>query len=475
VRPRSLFLAIGAALGLGAFGVGLIRSQDQSRFPHLQHADLFPVCTSCHLGMIEAGQPIWPDSEVCTACHDGTIRPRVDWRPRAGPRPSNLRFDHLTHFALGNQCSQCHNQPGATEMAVLPARPGPCLECHAGGAPHLEAPSAACATCHLPLVEARALSRERVAGFPKPPSHEQPEFALAGHGKAAQLPSEGGRFTVAASCATCHARDFCITCHVNAPEISAIQALGADERSLALAGKLPVPVTHQGADWLLKHARQARPSTASCAACHTRESCLTCHVGSQPAALRRLPSAGPGRGPGAQTARTAPASHTAEFANRHGPDATARPASCETCHVRLDCLGCHRPASGRGSGFHPEGFLTRHAASAYARDRNCSDCHNPAQFCQSCHQQAGLTAAGRLGAAGYHDGNRAFLIGHGQAARQQLESCASCHAERDCTACHSAIGGGFRFSPHGPGFDPDRMRRKNPSLCIACHGLGVPR
>jgi hypothetical protein len=143
--------------------------------------------------------------------------------------------------------------------------------------------------------------------------------------------------------------------------------------------------------------------------------------------------------------------------------------------VRQDCLECHRPDAGRGAGFHPEGFLTRHPSSAYARDRNCSDCHNPAQFCQTCHRQSGLTAAGRLGPAGYHDGKRAFLLGHGQAARQQLESCASCHAERDCTACHSAVGGAFRFNPHGPGFDPDRMRQKNPSVCVACHGTTVPR
>ncbi|MBK5298822.1 MAG: hypothetical protein JJE40_16840 [Vicinamibacteria bacterium] len=142
--------------------------------------------------------------------------------------------------------------------------------------------------------------------------------------------------------------------------------------------------------------------------------------------------------------------------------------------MRSTCLECHRPDGARQSRYHPQNFLTRHPSSAYARQANCSDCHNPAQFCQSCHQQAGLVATSRIGVKGYHDAFRGFSLGHGQAARQSLESCASCHAERDCTACHSAVGGGFRFNPHGPGFNAVRARSKNPSVCIACHGQVIP-
>jgi hypothetical protein len=129
----------------------------------------------------------------------------------------------------------------------------------------------------------------------------------------------------------------------------------------------------------------------------------------------------------------------------------------------------------RQAGYHPAQFLTRHPSSAYAREANCSDCHNAAQFCQSCHQQSGLVATSKLGKTGYHDVFRNFSLGHGQAARQSLESCVACHAERDCTTCHSAVNGGFRFSPHGPGFNADRMRSKNASLCTACHGNSIPK
>jgi hypothetical protein len=97
------------------------------------------------------------------------------------------------------------------------------------------------------------------------------------------------------------------------------------------------------------------------------------------------------------------------------------------------------------------------------------------EFCQTCHAQSGLSARRTLvGPAGYHDGNRQFFLGHGQAARQALESCVSCHVERDCLTCHSVVRG-RGFSPHGPGFDPERMLRKNPQLCIACHGTSIPR
>ena len=65
-------------------------------------------------------------------------------------------------------------------------------------------------------------------------------------------------------------------------------------------------------------------------------------------------------------------------------------------------------------------------------------------------------------------------LGHGQAARQSLESCVSCHAERDCLACHSATRG-RRINPHGPDFNAERLRESAPSMCVACHGTSVPK
>jgi hypothetical protein len=137
-------------------------------------------------------------------------------------------------------------------------------------------------------------------------------------------------------------------------------------------------------------------------------------------------------------------------------------------------LSCHRPNPADASpGYHPAGFLTTHPSAAYSRESSCADCHNPAQFCASCHVSAGLRSSNGLRGRGYHDAKRQFLLNHGQAARQELESCVTCHSDRDCLVCHSAQGG-RRFNPHGPGFDPQTLRRKSPSMCSTCHGSAIP-
>ncbi|HUH12594.1 MAG TPA: hypothetical protein VMK65_05770, partial [Longimicrobiales bacterium] len=97
----------------------------------------------------------------------------------------------------------------------------------------------------------------------------------------------------------------------------------------------------------------------------------------------------------------------------------------------------------------------------------CSNCHDTQAFCRACHTQAGMTSTGRLG-SGFHDAEPLWLLRHGQGARQGLESCASCHAQRDCMQCHSELGA-FRISPHGKDFDPERFRGRNQQICFACH------
>jgi hypothetical protein len=457
----------------------------QSAFPHDEHATMFPLCTTCHVGAVEEGAPMWPEPASCASCHDGVVADTVAWQPRTGPRATNVVFAHVTHSrevteenpadsTLARNCSACHVREGTPRMAVRHAVVGQCIDCHGFQQPHVDVPSEACATCHVRLTDAPGLTREDVADFPEPQSHDDPSFLLGGHGRLARGPEPSGPRAVAASCATCHSRNICLTCHVDAPESPVILALELDDRPPVFAASLAAPPSHDDPNFLRTHGRDAESGTASCATCHTRASCATCHVGSPPTVIAALPASGPGRAAGAHLTRTPPPSHTFDFREEHGPEANARPMTCEGCHARSFCLECHRPEVARQARYHPQGFLTRHPSSAYAREANCSDCHNPAQFCQTCHQQSGLVAQSRIGQAGYHDAFRGFSLGHGQAARQSLESCAGCHAERDCTACHSAVSGGFRFNPHGPGFNAARARSKNPSVCIACHGSAIP-
>jgi hypothetical protein len=257
----------------------------------------------------------------------------------------------------------------------------------------------------------------------------------------------------------------CTTCHV-----TLARAVSLTRRDVA---GFPVPPSHASPGFLTRsgHGATSRATLGtSCATCHAREFCYQCHAGSAPPrAIASLPSDARST---AIAARAAPASHGDNFADRHGVEAAASTTRCTGCHVRADCLECHRPNAAAGGGYHPDGFLARHPASAYAREASCSDCHNVGSFCTSCHARAGLAAAGVL-RSGYHDARPFFLAGHGQAARQGLESCVSCHAERDCLTCHAAVGG-RRFNPHGPGFDASRMRRKNFAMCTVCHGANVP-
>ena len=453
-------------------------AQTQERFDHWQHRELFPKCTSCHVSIDNPAEPLWPPPTACAECHDGGIEETVSWQPPSALPRTNLRFTHRAHAEAVRlqtgadsllDCRSCHAEPGADRMQVRLAVAQNCLDCHGIRAPHLSAPDSSCATCHVTLARAVRLTRADVAEFPIPESHKGRGFAFEGHGR---LAKGTGASPVSTACATCHARDFCSECHVNAPEVAAIQALAADPRSLAIKSKLKPPPSHGDPAFLRRHGSDARKAAASCATCHTQESCLACHAGKPTLALA-LPAAGPGRGRGAVIRRERPASHGQDFSEKHGPVADARPETCSGCHVRPQCLDCHRPnAADASPGYHPAGFLSRHPAAAYTRETSCSDCHNTAQFCADCHVSAGLSAKGPLN-AGYHDAKRSFLLGHGQAARQNLESCVACHAERDCLTCHSALGG-RRFNPHGPGFDPATLQRKNSQACTACHGALIP-
>ncbi len=227
------------------------------------------------------------------------------------------------------------------------------------------------------------------------------------------------------------------------------------------------PSTHREPTFLQQHGKSVRQNATACQVCHARESCLECHRG-MPSVAEGFATAASGRAMNVTVRRRAPANHTPDFVARHGNPASASPQTCAACHVRQDCLDCHQPDAAKARGFHPAGFLAGHPAQAYTRQSSCIDCHNTGQFCTDCHRQAGLVTGGRTLTRGFHDAKQGFLGGHGQAARQSLESCVSCHVENDCLTCHR------QFKPHGKGFDGERLREKNPEMCSTCHGTSIP-
>jgi hypothetical protein len=539
----------------------LARGQWEDGFPHDQHSGLFPLCIGCHEG-IPTGNvaEFYPDPATCTGCHDGQRERLVDWEAPTR-RVTNLDFDHPRHQAEAIardgreiECAECHSTPGARRMDVQYAVAERCLSCHVHQAQdHFV--DADCATCHLPLADTR-FTAMRVAGLPRPPSHDLPHFLTDVHGRLSR--------TEAVRCATCHTQELCASCHVDATLVAEIERIPGAGPSLGLplfVARYPVPHSHLQPGW--EEAHGAAASAQSCGTCHTRESCTACHTESVPRVVLQLASRADVMAPGAQVAMRAPESHaSAFFAARHGAIAAARPQNCASCHSQTRfCQTCHEPLAHAGDAprgseglwaevvdavrrfraatvpttvglapaapaelaaasvipvsrilewfavrgsardtvpapprvqvvrdtvrgparpaasptrrfarapeFHPTNYISRHAAEAYAQRQECSSCHNTRVFCRDCHQQAGFEATGRLG-PGFHSAEPVWLFRHSQAARQTLESCTSCHAQRDCMQCHSQLGS-FQVSPHGRGFDAERARRRNPQICGACH------
>lgn len=467
-------------LAVAATALFAVRRSDA--FPHERHRGLFPVCIGCHEGIASGdAAAFYPTPESCARCHDGQREERVQW---TGPTRTagNLRFDHVVHADrvaaeadAAIDCGDCHTQPGAPRMAVDPPIPTQCFACHAHQATE-HFTDAQCTRCHKPLVET-GWSRARISELPVPLSHQREDFLPQVHG---QLAMEAGP-----SCGTCHAREQCAGCHVAFPADGPLDRMPAANARLelpAIAARYPLPETHADRDWERVHGSAA--SVAACGTCHARESCTNCHRAQAPQPVLQLARARDVAAPGVAVRRMLPESHeSAFFATSHGPLASARPESCTSCHERARfCGACHqareeealaaqsappaqRPRAARG--FHPPNFELRHAALAQGRRLDCTACHNTQLFCRDCHQKLGMGSTGRLG-PGYHDAEPVWLLRHGQAARQTLETCTSCHTQRDCMQCHSQLGS-FRISPHGPDFDARRAQRTNPQICRACH------
>jgi hypothetical protein len=268
----------------------------------------------------------------------------------------------------------------------------------------------------------------------------------------------------------CHTSDRCLACHVDA-EREPIQAMLAAPEGMELPptwARYEAPPSHTDEQWLEDHGASA--SRGECGTCHTSDSCMNCHVPPAPSAVRSLVAHADAVAPGVSLARIAPSTHESLFfMDTHSTLGASNAGQCATCHVDRFCVACHDGPT--GGGYHPGDFVARHAADAFGRDAECATCHNTQAFCRECHVQAGMTSFGRLG-PGYHDAQSLWLLRHGQAARQNLESCASCHAQNDCTQCHSVLGA-LKVSPHSPDFDAQRAWERSPTTCLACH-IGNP-
>jgi hypothetical protein len=249
------------------------------------------------------------------------------------------------------------------------------------------------------------------------------------------------------------------------------------EYGLAQTGQMSLPENHQTADFWLKHGQQAMADATLCAVCHQREYCSRCHVNAfEVAPIQSLPSSAATAEYVASKEWPAPPTHTPFFLEGHKSVAAAMTENCQVCHVvEEQCQTCHlgsetleRPRTKTDVDlYHPFNFMQQHSTAAFNQETECASCHNVEVFCRDCHSNLGYASGGRT-SSGFHNESAAFQFGHGQAARQGLETCAACHAQEDCLQCHSAKTG-RNINPHGPGFDAEKLRKKNEGLCLFCH------
>lgn len=468
-------VAVGVALGMAFVGgtmgsaaaspTWLSDRQATDSFPHQEHQGLFPLCEGCHEG-IAAGDEIrtYPEPSLCAECHDGVERERVDWTrpdPVAGP----LDFSHPGHLREVAEagepqvsCAACHVDPQGRSMSVVPLDAGRCMDCHGVDPEAHYGVGTACAECHRPLAGVDG-GDDRFRDLPELPGHAGREFLLEVHGREA--------LTEVNRCATCHVEDQCAGCHVDASLAPIPQVPAAPDHwdTPLLRAEYPIPASHESATFERTHGRPA-PQVSECSTCHTENDCAACHIAPLPTSAEALQERPQVRAPGVGLEDQLPVSHdTPFFLSTHPVLASTGPDACATCHTQSYCAECHDAP--QAPGYHPPSFALRHSAAVGTQAMECSNCHNTAAFCRECHGEVGLETTGRLG-RGYHDAEPVWLIRHGGAARQGLEQCASCHTQKDCLQCHSALGA-FKVNPHGSDFDPVRAQEKNPWICRACH------
>ena len=456
--------SVAAALLASTWAVAAGALQEDP-FPHENHAGLFPLCGGCHQGIEEGDRAtFYPEPGQCDQCHDGVQEDVVVWEAPSRP-PSNVVYDHVVHVQEledsgdpAQSCEACHSESPESRMSVTAAeRLDTCWSCHAHETDEHYAIGFECESCHVPIADTD-FGLTRLESLPRPVIHDDPLFVPELHGDV--VPGYADR------CATCHTRDKCLACHVdgNLIEIAALP-LAPDGMELPeTTAEYPVPASHVDEGWLDAHRLQA--PVRACSTCHTQDDCRACHVGNVPAMVEALTTREQAIAPGVHLTVITPESHESLFfLDAHPVLAAADGQSCATCHTETYCVECHDgPSDG---GYHPIGFVARHAARAFARTEECATCHSTEVFCRACHERSGFGSSGRLG-AGYHDAEPVWLLRHGQAARQSLETCASCHAQSDCVQCHGVLGA-FSVSPHTRDFDPVAAWERSPRTCLACH------
>jgi hypothetical protein len=171
-------------------------------------------------------------------------------------------------------------------------------------------------------------------------------------------------------------------------------------------------------------------------------------------------------------------SHKDNFLKEHGEYATRSAKTCTQCHRESYCSDCHSKKSGlKPSIKYPESvgrnlihrgdWMTLHRIEAKTDESSCLKCH-ARKDCSSCHTRSGVSGRSEDPLKRHPSG---WVKDHGDEARKNILSCASCHEGQGpgyCVDCHKASSGN---NPHPKGWeDKARGVHTDDRVCSKCHG-----
>ncbi|MEQ9495200.1 MAG: cytochrome c3 family protein [Deltaproteobacteria bacterium] len=321
-----------------------IRPPEGGPFEHRAHVLNGIACLDCHTSILSATSSsavALPTRDLCWKCHEDPHDKKPclachgdrDTARRTEMARYYLDFDHSTHTPrLDGQCVRCHVDVREERASLMP-KMGVCLSCHAH---EDDFEVRDCDRCHV------ALEAETV----RPSSHAvHADDFVRSHGPQASSSAD--------LCRTCHTERECASCHgINVPALPWRFELENPRR----AG------LHR-ANFVARHATEARVDASACLSCHTRETCQSCHAREDVAT-------------GSTKVSPHPPGWVGVNSNRHGIEARRDPLACASCHGgagEMLCVDCH--AVGRfGGSPHPPGYRS---AKNRARDVPCRWCHVP--------------------------------------------------------------------------------------------------
>ena len=348
-------------------------------------------------------------------------------------QPKRVKFSHQFHVSeAGIACADCHIDAAKSMKASdnLLAKMEACKSCHE------EPMKSNCTYCHL--------SADSTAYAATPNPVRELIFSHQQHVADQKVP-----------CETCHtvldkadaatgelvpAMTTCTTCHNDTKATSACENCHTNFASLR-------PAEHNRTDFIHEHKRLARLGDAKCGMCHSQETCIDCHDGTELIKVNV-----PGR----------------DLTSQRSPRLTA-----------ID-----RGQGMRLTKVHDLNFRFTHGVAAKGKAMECQTCHSEEKFCTTCHEAGGNINQSVFKPASHAVAGFTTLgVGsgggeHARLAKRDVESCAACHstegADPVCITCHTDADGRKGTDPktHDPGFMSDNHGywHNDPGAnCYLCH------